>query len=196
MSDVEKPKIGTKEWQDYVLSHIDAEDLKDGKPTAAGLRKFTEREYAWIQSIDSSVIASNYKTATVKVTVFAWNQDGKRLEFSACVEANEHNMPEQFHHHAVAAAETKALSRALKNMLCLNIYTHEELEQSNNYVPTISDRQVRAMISIASERGIDLNKFLAEHAGISASNLTEGDAAITKDKAHELINTLTTMKVK
>ena len=191
MSEVsEKPAIGTKEWQDFVLRNIDEEDMKNGKPTAAGLRKFVEREYGWIQSIDSEVISSSYKNAVVKVTVAIWlNEQSRHLSFSSCVECNPENTPEEFQPHAVASAETRALSRALKNLLCLNIYTHEEME-SNEFTPTITNQQERSIRSLAKQKNINLGEFLAAQAGISEDMLSASSAAITKDKAHELIGLL------
>lgn len=141
------PQYGSPEWQAYILSLIRPNEQIDGFPRCFGLRRVAQEVLGPIVSMKPimvSVIPQNTvnDTPTRAVTVsyeivFDWTLD-RSVWFnpnappsnnyrtfggvSDCVE--EVNSP--WGKHPASSAETKAMSRALKQALCINVLSAEE----------------------------------------------------------------------
>lgn len=140
------PQYGSPEWQSYVLSQIRPNEQIDGFPRCFGLRRVAQELLGPIVSAKATAVSvipqlTVNDTPTRAVTInyeitFDWTLD-RSIWFnpvkpessfrtfggvSDCVE--EVNSP--WGKHPASSAETKAMSRALKQALCINILSAEE----------------------------------------------------------------------
>lgn len=140
------PQYGSPEWQSYVLSQIRPNEQIDGFPRCFGLRRVAQELLGPIVSAKATAVSvipqmTVNDTPTRAVTInyeitFDWTLDrsvwldprNPQPNFrtfggvSDCVE--EVNSP--WGKHPASSAETKAMSRALKQALCINILSAEE----------------------------------------------------------------------
>jgi hypothetical protein len=136
------PQYGTDEWQKYVLSLLRPDEMFEGSPKMAGLRRVAQlllgdivhsgaESVSVIAQEDGRAVTVNYKV------VFAWKLDfgvnitdiaNTKFELRTfmgvadCVE----NRDSIYAVHPAAFAETKAMARAFKTALCLSIVTADE----------------------------------------------------------------------
>lgn len=132
----EKPLCTSPEWNDYVVGHFVDEELVEGHPTVAGLRRVAELflgpivesgpEHVW------PTLHDNLGRATVLYMVKF--EDGKKFSDVADVWAG--NIDDAFAAYAVAVAATRAEARALRKALKLRVVASEEL---SNKVQTVSE---------------------------------------------------------
>lgn len=140
------PQYGSPEWQSYVLSQIRPNEQIDGFPRCFGLRRVAQELLGPIMSAKATAVSvipqlTVNDTPTRAVTInyeitFDWMLD-RSIWFdphnpqpcfrtfggvSDCVE--EVNSP--WGKHPASSAETKAMSRALKQALCINVLSAEE----------------------------------------------------------------------
>lgn len=148
------PRYGTDGWQDYVLSLLrDEEKVMVGDsiyPKGAGLRRLAELLLGDIVFMGpTQVFPSNDTDHAGRATVVAevhilWTRaygrplsfgdyDVPPRKFSEVSDVWAGNCQEPYVSHTVSTASTKALSRALKNALCLNVSTAEEMAGNNKY---------------------------------------------------------------
>lgn len=140
------PQYGSPEWQNYVLSQIRPNEQIDGFPRCFGLRRVAQELLGPIVSAKATAVSvipqlTVNDTPTRAVTInyeitFDWTLDrpiwfnpvSPQSSFrtfggvSDCVE--EVNSP--WGKHPASSAETKAMSRALKQALCINVLSAEE----------------------------------------------------------------------
>lgn len=194
------PAIGSVEWQDFVVSELTNKELSDGSPTAAGLRRVCELHYGNIIDSNTEVIQFPNKEinrAVVRYTVRCipyqdkTNASYSPISVAACAESNESNLDSKFFAHMVATAETRAEGRALKKLMCLNFSTAEELIGSSNAdnPEMASEVKCRAIKKMCDNLELNIGKFLAKYAEISATQL-ENRKTLSKAKAESLLSIL------
>ena len=116
------PRVGTKDWQKYVMSQFDEGELQDGNPTVDALRRVTDILYGPFSvesKIEQTPNESNRWGACVTVNIsFGSNQQEKR-DSSGSAFVWYKNTEITFARHPVATAETRAEGRALRKALRL-----------------------------------------------------------------------------
>ena len=136
------PQYGSDEWQEYVVSLLRPDEFFDGSPKMSGLRRVAQmllgdivhsgaESVSVVPQEDSRAVTVNYKV------VFAWKLDFgvnavdiSKAQFDLrtfmgmadCIE----NRDCMFARHPAATAETKAMARAFKTALCINVVTADE----------------------------------------------------------------------
>lgn len=145
----DSPRLGEPLWQDYVLSLLNDDEYADVNgnrfPKAAGLRRVAQQVLGDI--IDCGPITvfpakddSSSGRATVIFQVkIRWKEglkdwyDLNEIQsedirtFSDVAEAWHGNTPDTFAVHPSATASSRAMGRALKSALCINVLTAEEM---------------------------------------------------------------------
>ena len=152
---VSRPVYGKPGWQEYVLSQLTEDEAVqvNGKiyPKCAGLRRLAEVLlgdivfYGPTQIFPADSRGDSAGRASVLAEVhIVWTRaanealwEGMELMpprvFADASDVWEGNCAQPYVFHALATATTKALSRALKNALCLNVHTAEEMAGNSKY---------------------------------------------------------------
>lgn len=188
-------------------------------PTCAGLQRVCQMVYGNIIAITSSVVkfpteSDGTATVTCSVTCTPYTQieydendnlvidspieqsvdirttrNAGMVSATGSVNVSTSDMPDKFKPHLIASAETKAQGRALRRLLCLDVYTKEEM--SSGEIPesdNMTNLQKASIKKQCENLSINLPKFLAIHAGLDEENFTPLN--ITKDKATSILSIL------
>ena len=157
-----RPSMFSDEWNPYVMAHFHTNELIDGNPICAGLRRVAELLLGdIIESGPEQVfpatdgMAPDRATVVFKV-VFDWMNSGQQRVFKEVADVWHGNTDDLFCAHPVATASTRAEGRALRKALKLRCLAAEELakkdivnivQESVKQVPTSGDYQLNAGIS-------------------------------------------------
>ena len=133
----DSPAIGSDDWHDYVMSHFKSNELIDGNPTCAGLRRVAEILLGEIMfsgptQIFPATDANGPGRATVVFTVeFNWMNSGISKSFAEVADVWHGNTDDLFCAHPVATASTRAEGRALRKALKVRVLAAEELAKKD-----------------------------------------------------------------
>lgn len=190
----DKPGRESEEWSDWVLSQLHKDELPKGNPTCDGLRRIAIQEFGEFDVHPTIVHVVNETYAAVTVTLAFSHR-----VVSASAEVSEYNMDtdDMYIKYPLATAETRAISRALKQVLNLRkVVTAEETsrkakisvaitEQDDDKVP-ITETQLKLIDIRCRDRNISAHKVL-EFAKIEDyNNIKE----LTKAQALEVVKYL------
>lgn len=131
--DADAPYYGSKEWNNYVMSHFEDSELIDGNPNCGALRRVAELLLGEI--IDSGPIREYAATdpngpgrATVVFQViFNWFNGGTLKTFREIADCWHGNTDDLFCAHPSSTASTRAEGRALRKALKVKCLAAEEL---------------------------------------------------------------------
>ena len=131
------PTIGSDGWHDYAMSHFKSNELIDGNPTCAGLRRVAEILLGEIMfsgptQIFPATDANGPGRATVVFTVeFNWMNSGMSKSFAEVADVWHGNTDDLFCAHPAATASTRAEGRALRKALKVRVLAAEELAKKD-----------------------------------------------------------------
>jgi hypothetical protein len=205
----DSPSIFSEEWPDYVMSHFQSNELIDGNPICAGLRRVAELLLGDIvQSGPTEVFPAMDNDGPGRATVvfsvtFNWMNSGSFKTFSEVADVWHGNTDDLFCAHPVATASTRAEGRALRKALKIRCLAAEELAKKDiveivrektsskttdgdwNPEETITVQQKNFVESKCKQLNIDVNKFInsGEH---SYSDIE----AVNKSVASSMIRVL------
>lgn len=133
----DEPKYGSKEWHNFVMSKFTEDELVDGNPKCAGLRRVAEELLGEIiESGPSQVFPATDTNGPGRATVvfeviFNWHNSGSFKRFAEVADVWLGNTDEIFANHPVATASTRAEGRALRKALKVNCLAAEELQRKD-----------------------------------------------------------------
>ena len=133
----DKPPYGSKEWNDYVMSLFYANELIDGNPICAGLRRVAEDVLgSLVSSRPVQVFPSQDGNGPGRATVvfevvFDWMNSGQFRTFADVADVWHGNTDDLFCAHPVATASTRAEGRALRKALKIRCLAAEELAKKD-----------------------------------------------------------------
>lgn len=133
----DKPKYGSKAWHEYIMSKFEPEELFDGNPTCAGLRRVVEEELGSIVSSGpSQVFPSTSENGPGRATVvyeiqIDWADSGFIKTYKEVADVWHGNCDDLFCAHPVATASTRAEGRALRKALKVRCLAAEELAKKD-----------------------------------------------------------------
>lgn len=209
-----RPKYGTDAWRKWILHQLQEDELYEGRPTLAGLRRLTEEHLGQIiNSGPKSVKFKNGVAVVVYNVILAFGDDMAEpnaflgsdfyREFSASADAGPHNMTHPVYcKYPVAIAESRAESRALRRALCINVVSAEEVSGDDvlssgspmgemevsaefNADSKLSGAQSALITTKCKQMKIDVNKLI---------NMFVGDvelSSLTREQAANLVKELT-----
>ena len=207
----ERPSIFSDEWNGYVMAHFKPNELIDGNPICAGLRRVAELLLGdIIDSGPSQVFPATDNNGPGRATVifkvtFNWMNSGVIKSFSEVADVWHGNTDDLFCAHPVATASTRAEGRALRKALKLRCLAAEELakkdiveivQQAVKQAPTsgeyesnksISSQQIQFIDNRCNQLDIDVVKFIN-----IGENIYNSIAEVTKDNAKKMIKVLNT----
>lgn len=131
------PSITSPEWHDYAMSHFNSNELIDGNPICAGLRRVAELLLGEIiETGPSKVFPATDSDGPGRATVvykviFNWFNSGMYKTFSETADVWHGNTDDLFCAHPVATASTRAEGRALRKALKLRVLAAEELAKKD-----------------------------------------------------------------
>jgi len=174
------------EWTEFVMSMLTDNEKIGNKPKALGLLRICPLVYANIVQIvpDVHVVTEDYAAVTMHISF----DNGCTITGSA--EVSMRNCGEPYNRYPLGSATTRALGRALKTAMTLNVLTAEEGNdisvRSNE--PTegsikISDVQINFIDILCSPKKLNINikEVVANIIGPdvkSISKLTHDDALV------------------
>lgn len=183
----------TKEWQPAVLSLLEKDEFIENYPSTDGLARIGGLIFGpynvHVQVVHSP--SPGDRSATVHVRVS--NASGI---YESAADVSDINTKKPFSLHPVATAETKAFGRALKKMLAIKIHTHEEMLGDDSNYEKLTEQQVRAVENLTKKMGLDVEAFLAEHAGVSLDLFKSGVSGLTKEHGIKLLEKLNELQNK
>ena len=202
------PSFSSSEWNDYVMSHFRSDELIDGNPITAGLRRVAELllgdviESGPVQVFPSEDGNGPGRATVVYRVVFDWMHTGMTRAFSEVADVWHGNTDDLFCAHPVATASTRAEGRALRKALKIRVVAAEELAKKDivavvkqtvsvstdgNYDPDdrVSLQQISFIDNKCEKLNIDLLSFI---------NIGENDYRsindVTRDSAKKMIRVL------
>ena len=208
LHDSDTPSFSSPEWSDYVMSHFRSDELIDGHPITAGLRRVAELllgdviESGPVQVFPSEDGNSPGRATVVYRVVIDWMNTGMTRIFSEVADVWHGNTDDLFCAHPVATASTRAEGRALRKALKIRVVAAEELAKKDivevvkrtvsvstdgNYDPDdrISLQQISFIDNKCEKLNIDLLSFI---------NIGENDYRsindVTRDSAKKMIRVL------
>jgi len=174
----EVPEINSPEWNDYVMSHFQDNELIDGNPLTAGLRRVAEilvGEIISSKPIDVQRIETGdpigKTTVTYEVQFLVTKGDKEYVKTYADVsDVWAGNTDDLFAVHAPATASTKAEGRALRKALKIRAVAAEELckkdvskflgEQSGQHDDRIDKAQINYIKQKCKNEDINVMAFV------------------------------------
>ena len=135
--DSEAPSMFSPEWHDYAMSHFEDNELIDGNPICAGLRRVSELLLGTIiESGPCDVFPSTDgngpgRATVVYKVVFDWKNSGYIKTFKEVADVWHGNTDDLFCAHPVATASTRAEGRALRKALKIRALAAEELARKD-----------------------------------------------------------------
>ena len=133
----DSPSMFSDEWDAYAMSHFQPNELIDGNPICAGLRRVAELLLGTvIESGPSQVFPATDNDGPGRATVvyrvvFDWMNSGMTKTFSEVADVWHGNTDDLFCAHPVATASTRAEGRALRKALKLRVLAAEELAKKD-----------------------------------------------------------------
>lgn len=174
------------DWTEFVMSQLQDSEKVGDKPRAIGLVRVVGQVLSPIVENETivHVVTQDYAAVTERIRL----QNG--FVASGSAEVSVHNCQEPYSKYPLASASTRALGRAVKTILKLNVLTAEEGNDisvgSNEVVEgKISDTQTR-FIDILSQRiSINPEKSAGHILGKevqSLTDLTHGEALLIQNE--------------
>ena len=204
-----RPSMFSDEWNDFVMAHFHRNELIDGNPICAGLRRVAEFLLGDIvesgpeqvfPAMDGS--APDRATVVFKV-VFNWMNSGEQRVYKEVADVWHGNTDDLFCAHPVATASTRAEGRALRKALKLRCLAAEELAKKDivsivkeavKKSPTSGEYEVDQSISTQQDQFIDTKCKQLDIDIMSFINMGSGDYAnigqVTRDSAKKMIKFL------
>jgi hypothetical protein len=204
-----RPSMFSDEWNDFVMAHFHRNELIDGNPICAGLRRVAEFLLGDIvesgpeqvfPAMDGS--APDRATVVFKV-VFNWMNSGEQRVYKEVADVWHGNTDDLFCAHPVATASTRAEGRALRKALKLRCLAAEELAKKDivsivkeavKKSPTSGEYEVDQNISTQQVQFIDTKCKQLDIDIMSFINMGSGDYAnigqVTRDSAKKMIKFL------
>ena len=133
----DRPSILSPEWHDYVMSQFKPDELIDGNPITAGLRRVVEVVLGEITSTGPTQVfpaqdPNGPGRATVVYTVILREYGtGSIKSYADTADVWHGNTDDLFCAHPVATASTRAEGRALRKALKLRVLAAEELAKKD-----------------------------------------------------------------
>lgn len=130
------PDVNSPEWNDYAMGFFQQNELIDGNPLVAGLRRVAEMLIGEIVSSKPISVVHNENSSPIgRATVvyevqFMCRRDNGETyikTYADAAEVWEGNTDDLFAVHAAATASTRAEGRALRKALKLRVVAAEEL---------------------------------------------------------------------
>jgi len=126
------PSVTSPEWNDYVMSHFQENELIDGMPLAAGLRRVSEVLIGKVVfSGPTQVFPPKDDNSHGRATVVWKVEFDNGMCFSDVADCWEGNTDDAFCVFAVATAATRAEARALRKALRIRAVSAEEITKKN-----------------------------------------------------------------
>ncbi len=159
------PKRTDPEWHDYVMGHFVEDEMINGKPNSAGLRRVFELLIGIPTSITTRVIqspnTSNDNHAVVEVNVSYYDKSSASYLLTTISDAADvfiGNTAEPFYRHSVATASTIAESRCYRKALRLRVISADEDSQPKGEQAEIQNiiEQNTQNITPAQRRSIEV----------------------------------------
>jgi len=135
--DPDVPEYGTKEWNDYVMSHFRKDELIDGNPICAGLRRVAAILLGdVVESGPDQIFPATDPNGPGRATVvyavaINWMNSGQVRVFKEVADVWHGNTDDLFCAHPVATASTRAEGRALRKALGVRCLAAEELARKD-----------------------------------------------------------------
>ena len=204
-----RPSMFSDEWNDFVMAHFHRNELIDGNPICAGLRRVAEFLLGDIvesgpEQVFPAMDGSSPDRATVEFkVVFNWMNSGQQRVYKEVADVWHGNTDDLFCAHPVATASTRAEGRALRKALKLRCLAAEELakkdivsivQESVKKSPTSGEYEVDQSVSPQQVQFIDPKCKQLDIDVMLFINMGSGDYAnigqVTRDSAKKMIKFL------
>lgn len=189
-------ELGSKEWQDYVMSQFTEDELDNDYPKLNGLRRICRKVLGTV--IDSSIVelksfGENHSICRYSLEINSF-RDGV-ITVDAVADATPQNMDETYRIYPSCIAENRAEARAYRKALMLSVVAAEEMRENKSEFQSIltageynenepmTAQQKLVLEKKAQDLDINLEKFY-EHMNFDKENAS-------KKSALELIKTIT-----
>tara|TARA_R100000808_G_scaffold2804_3_gene10509 strand:- start:37862 stop:38785 length:924 start_codon:yes stop_codon:yes gene_type:complete len=205
----DSPSILSSEWHDYVMSQFKPNELVDGNPITAGLRRVVEVVLGEITSTGPTQVFPAQdpngpgRATVVYEVVIREYETGSLKRYADTADVWHGNTDDLFCAHPVATASTRAEGRALRKALKLRVLAAEELakkdivsivQQTVPGSPTDGDWNPEEKISVQQVSFIDTKCRQLDISGMdfvnSGTDKYSSITDVTKEVASKMIKQL------
>ena len=200
--DESRPSIADPEWHEYAMSHFQSNELIDGNPICAGLRRVAELllgdilETGPTQVFPATDNDGPGRATVVYKVVFNWFNSGVYKTFVEVADVWHGNTDDLFCAHPVATASTRAEGRALRKALKLRVLAAEELAKKDiveivqqtvarSSDGNISPQQMQFIFNKCNQLDINVDNFIN-----MGENTYEDISNVNKECAKKMIKRL------
>lgn len=159
----------TPEWESYVMEHFTDDELVEGAPTVAGLRRVAQLLVGPILECHCNPFEgpsqhNMYRAICACTVVYQDRRDGFVKKFSDCADVYDGNTDTTYAIFASATAATRAEARVLRKILMLTGPAADELTykeaEAEEMSGLISGKQLRALDRFGRRLDINPRKYL------------------------------------
>ena len=169
--DPDRPDMGSEEWSDWVLSQLRDDEYPNGRPTCDGLRRIAIKLFGPMEILPPHVHHASAHYAAV-TCVLRW----PLRTVCGSAEVSENNCDAPFSQYPLATAETRAISRSLRQALNLRkvITAEEGSRKADISIPVtddametggISEHQIKFIDVMCRTNDIDVRTAVTESVG-------------------------------
>lgn len=210
------PSIMSPEWQEFIMGKFTEDELIDGRPTIAGLRRLAYSNYApglmvRSQVIDfkvthgdgysPSVCTCNYLVefdCAISNTFSSENYTSGIVSFGGIGHASSQNTDLKFSEYLPQVAETQAASRALRLALNIQTIAYDEIGVTNVGIKDedekldtglIGEVQIKAIAIVLKEQDLT-EEILMGYSDENPLKLDKPISELSRIEARELLTKL------
>lgn len=186
VGDVEPMNPTNPGWTEYVISHMEPDEMVGKSPTTDGLRRVCERLYGDIESHHTEILdapnVGNERRATVKVGLSIRLQNGDNIYVEGAADVYWGNTDKPFRNHPIATAETRAEGRALRRAMRLTkllvaeenspVVDHD-YDSDGEISGTLSQTQENFVIHMCSKLNLNARLLIKRITGEAVNSLRD-----------------------
>lgn len=181
----ETPTLASPEWTDYVLSFLTPDEKINGKPRTDGLVRIARfLGLNFDCGVQVHCVNEGYAAVTCQI-VLEHGMSGNTTKYVGSAEVHAGNTDPPFHKYPLATAETRAIGRAVKRMLCISVTTAEEISNVASLKATKKTTPSKPKTRLITSTQIKLIDNLCKKLNVSVP-----DAVCSVAGNHQKINDL------
>lgn len=195
------PIFGSPEWQDHILSLLQENELIDGKPTTAGLRRIFPRVMGPVLfmgpiQVTAPNLDNNHRaTVLYEIRYRDLREDNPEFALLTIREAADasYHSDDEYGKHPTAVASTRSEGRCYRKGMLLNVVVAEEVTEgltieSLQRDSKIGNHQINAIASLCKKDNINIHKFIKKSGFNSLQEITSSRATNALEKLNQWHN--------
>lgn len=174
------PEFASPEWSDYVMGLLTDDEKVNNSPRTEGLVRIARMLFQNLQFPRLQVhhVSPDYAAVTCSVIC-------NGCEYMGSAEVHPQNTDSPYNKYPLATAETRALGRAVKRLLCLNVLTAEETSKvADLTIPKSDENRTEGSITSTQIKLIERQCKSLDYNVVDVIKKTVGDHGSVDEISH------------